>query len=676
MLQPVPDTAGLWRVPDWAPGMPGLYALVIGVSAYPFLGGGTKEVEETYGLEQLVSSAQTAARLFQWLRNSYAHKELPTVWCRLLLSPTEAERKYLKAQDVEHFAEPTDSELRRSIKLWAGSLPSKIPSTTKSRTLFFFSGHGIQSNWHPLLLPSDYLEPTFGSAQLENCISAREMRRWMEENPVAEHLALIDACRNEFSPLASKAAAAHTSFPVNQPGGQPPRTVATLASTSPNAVAFQFPDQPMTLFGQALLEALRGGIMVSKDPKIEFLEVVDYVKPRVNALLKRGKQLPLEQTARPTVIGEHNLVVTELAKMPPDPPFMRPTTVETSGLRARFDASLEVRDPIELGVLRDSFDEAHRRFGHEYVAGLWCHHGLLRSMRDGAPVKGDGAATIISVRRDEASSVVQVDLKLEPDEHGLLLVFGGDLVQRERLALALPTDPMHPLPVRLTLWSSKGSPGEQPVLQKVDTRLGPSEQNEDHQYLWTITQQADYGSLRVAARNADLNRLKRAVECKRISPTAATAGALVLWRGGRLEDVGDWTRNLAHWFGGIPDGFVLWGESLRAAIVRGDEAPYGVSDPLDQLIDALRTMRERGLPFFSDAFELAQSLSRWVLRMDLSQPLRDELDELRRWLDVASEVAMPGSQFLALAGRPRPAALGPSEDALNVEELWSLLRPG
>ncbi|HSV46369.1 MAG TPA: hypothetical protein VLJ58_11320, partial [Ramlibacter sp.] len=70
-LELVGNTVGLWRDPQWAPGMPGVYAVIVGVSAYPHLKGGHKPAPETHGLEQLVSSASTAAALFTWLRTSF-----------------------------------------------------------------------------------------------------------------------------------------------------------------------------------------------------------------------------------------------------------------------------------------------------------------------------------------------------------------------------------------------------------------------------------------------------------------------------------------------------------------------------------------------------------------------------------------------------------------------------
>src|SRR5687768_1898662 len=101
-LTPVRDTPGLWRADDWQKNKPGVYALIVGVSEYPFLGDGKSAVEETFGLEQLISSAGTAARFFDWLRRHFKYGDMQLVWCKLLLSPTASEKATLEADGLTH----------------------------------------------------------------------------------------------------------------------------------------------------------------------------------------------------------------------------------------------------------------------------------------------------------------------------------------------------------------------------------------------------------------------------------------------------------------------------------------------------------------------------------------------------------------------------------------------
>ena len=67
---------------------PGVHALIIGVSQYPFLDGGATPVAEPWGLGQLTSAAASAHAVFEWLKT--AKMSAPLATCRVLLSPSAA----------------------------------------------------------------------------------------------------------------------------------------------------------------------------------------------------------------------------------------------------------------------------------------------------------------------------------------------------------------------------------------------------------------------------------------------------------------------------------------------------------------------------------------------------------------------------------------------------------
>ena len=610
------------------------------------------------------------------------------MWCYLLLSPTPAERTAFDADGLVHYAEPTYLDLQQAIQLWTGNVPRPAAAARASRTLFFFSGHGVQSNWNALLLPSDYLDPELGQPpHYENCISTGELRTWMEENPVGEHLALIDACRNEFSPLASKGATAHSVFPVNPPGGAAPRTAATLAAASPNTIAYQLQDHPLTLFGEAVLEAVEG----AGDPtrsELPFRELVDYVKPRVNVLLKEAARTTLEQTVRPRIDGDDNLIVTDidhgatpslitLRSMAARSPVPRGAGAgaATLAIAERAQATLIVdKDPIPLAALRDPNGEAHRRFGHEYASEIWIRGGVvLHSLVDGARLN-DGA-TVLAVSRDGPSSIVHVDLALEARLGGVLLVFeGADDVQRERLAVALPTDEVERVPVRLTIGIARAEPGGGFKIQSLAARLGPGSSNRHYAYLWELTQQARLSSFIQAAERADPQRLQSAVEAKVEGQAAAVAGMLLLARAGRIGKVEDWPRNLMNWYPAIPDGAVLWAEALRDGRARGAPPPQGVVDPIEEMAAALASLIERGVPFFADSLDLADRLLRYLLRSDLEPGRRRQSEQVAHALGRIFEIAMPAGDFVVLYGLPRPRWLDTDRGAITVREMLRALR--
>ena len=355
MLEPVASVPGLWTSADWQEGQPGVYAVIAGASAYPFMDGGEKRRAETYGLGQLESSARTAGELFDWLRKRYRCEHLPVVWCWLLLSPTPAEREYLQQIGLSHYAEADYESLRKAIQRWSAVAARSATSGADSRTVFVFSGHGVQSNWEPVLLPSDYLDDKDGDPW-QRCVSTAELVRWMGECPVAEHFALIDACRNEFSPLASKAASPFGIFPkISATEGPPPRSVSMLSATSPNAVAYQVPGWTETVFGQAVIEALHGGVPLMA-PSLRFRDLVDYVRPRVRKLLIEAGGVGVTQSVRQRTEGEDELIVTEIdlaprQALPPQAAGSAPAG-DQGRLFSRADEPPEGLDPGTLRAIR------------------------------------------------------------------------------------------------------------------------------------------------------------------------------------------------------------------------------------------------------------------------------------------------------------------------------------
>ena len=305
---------------------------------------------------------------------------------------------------------------------------------------------------------------------------------------------------------------------------------------------------------------------------------------------------------------------------------------------------------------------------------IW-HDGNVRlhSLADGS-VLGN-AAWVRSVARDAASSIVQVILTVGPHPHGVLLVFDGARdVQRTRLAVALPTDPDTPVPIRLTLTIAPAAQGEPPRLQKLQAWLGPDPGNPHYDYLWSLTREAELASLRNAAGRADPERLKDAARDKLRYPAAATAGMLLLARAGTLAQVGDWTRNLMRWFPDLPDAAVLWAESLRIALASNVDKPFGVDAPLQEMATVLTSLLERGLPRFADALELADSQVRFLRRAPLPEALAARVARLGQWIERIFEVTLPGGHFLVVPGLPRPEWLGGGSEALSVEEILALLR--
>jgi len=92
---------------------------------------------------------------------------------------------------------------------------------------------------------------------------------------------------------------------------------------------------------------------------------------------------------------------------------------------------------------------------------------------------------------------------------------------------------------------------------------------------------------------------------KRKQPIAAAVGAYVLLRLGALERLHDWSENLMHWFEWLPDGAAVRGEHLAR------------SGEHKKALRAFCTLRERGLPYFSDG--LSYAVDRLRLYRDIGE---------------------------------------------------------
>src|SRR5258705_3143980 len=139
-----PTTRGLWVNQDWQPGTPGAFAVIIGISGYDHLAGGTgPPASDTYGLGQLGVSALTAYDFFCWLRDAFRCGGITLAKCWLLLSPNPAEFNF-KPELGAHQLPPTMQNCEDAINAWYATMKQLDEgSATKSRSFFFLSGHGL-----------------------------------------------------------------------------------------------------------------------------------------------------------------------------------------------------------------------------------------------------------------------------------------------------------------------------------------------------------------------------------------------------------------------------------------------------------------------------------------------------------------------------------------------------
>ena len=231
---------------------PGVHALIIGVSEYPFLGGGQQPVADPWQMGQLTSTASTAHKVFQWLQT--ARLPLPLATCRVLVSASPAEAALAgltnHATFDNVFAEAHDWRTD------ANSNPANI-------TFFYFAGHGVQrSKEDAVLCLRDFREPPAGAPALRRAIDVATLRGGMAPSPTQANIArtqfyFVDACRVQPGQLSKFTAPQTGALWDLETEGQDDRCSPVFYASVSNHVAGAIPGV-QTLFSKALIACLEG----------------------------------------------------------------------------------------------------------------------------------------------------------------------------------------------------------------------------------------------------------------------------------------------------------------------------------------------------------------------------------------------------------------------------------
>jgi WD40 repeat protein len=266
-LKPNPKVPGLWTDVAAKPGDPGTYGVIIGVSRYDHLadGKGPLARQKFPGLGQLNVSALTAYQFFDWLRGKYRYRNSPLTRCWLLLAPSDGEKALIDKDVVAHAIVPDFASCSRALNDWFTAmkdLSDEHPDAAKaSRSVFFFSGHGVEFHIKKqCLLPSDFPIPHDQPAPLERIdkvVGTGNLVDAMNGVRVPHHFFFLDACRNDLDGLKGEMPIeGHPILPIPSVRGSYANSIFRFHATTTGTRAFQGEPPELTLFGQALMEAL------------------------------------------------------------------------------------------------------------------------------------------------------------------------------------------------------------------------------------------------------------------------------------------------------------------------------------------------------------------------------------------------------------------------------------
>ena len=668
-----PDSHGLWVNEEYREGDPGTFAVIIGISRYPYLAGGQSAVKQTYGLGQLAVSALTGFEVFRWLRSRYRLHEAPLAKCWLLLSPTEDEIKFEPRLTPGQTDASFNNCYEAIVSWWASMRDLSAKSASKSRAIFFFSGHGIEMHQEQqILLPSDYLRPPAGNVNA--AISTQNLKSGLASLNVPCQLFFLDACRNGDPELRKNLL---TGTPILNEGESsqvnPDLIAPLLYAAASGQQAFQQPEPSagLSLFGRALIDGLGG------KPDIDLLKAGDeyavnlyslqgFLKQRVIELLEEEKEtvrqsvklsgsvdnIPITFLHEKTVRAVRSVVegFGRRTVIPPSPKGYPPMQVDAEliGRGERLATELDSRyrisrdlDDKTRDLIKENSYEAHDAVGSERVTWLLSSESLRAFALGSKRWIPYEAVLLKSIERDDGSRSYRFELEItESDEVGYWLQV-GDTEQRS-FACVLPNLEENPLYL-LELDFNNLAHGRE--LARFEAFL--STQNEwllgSAAELWRRYSVSDVEEASHALTGSPLEHLEELLKSKLSSPLAATTAALIMLRVNRFDLLHDWLKNLTDWFPGLPDGPVLWAEQLRR-----QAKPCGTIDASGAGFVAM--ISERGLPFTSEGFGYAANLLETCVRTKPLQELNPLLEELQSKIYKAMVYFRPGGLFSSFVG--------------------------
>lgn len=237
---------------------PGTHVLIVGISDYPHLIGGTEPRPDiAEGMGQLDAPAISAHALAAWFLDEFNNPDRPLASLALLLSElSPVTFAHAKSQRATSLPRGTADDFCDAIDRWV----LRASSERENQVIFFFSGHGVSSGESILLLRDFGNRRTNrfdGSLNLNDFVSA------MQTMVPEYQLFLIDACRVPTSLASLAMGQVHLGRPCLTPnelderGGKPAKQSVHHASSSLSPAYGRV--RGASLYTEALLKALGGG---------------------------------------------------------------------------------------------------------------------------------------------------------------------------------------------------------------------------------------------------------------------------------------------------------------------------------------------------------------------------------------------------------------------------------
>lgn len=250
---------------DKLKGEPGMHALIVGISEYPYL---TQTGVPIFNIYSNTSGAITGYRIYQWLIEHQNQLARPLATCRLLVAPSAEEIKV--EPELQKLAVPCNVDnFLRSTNEWRNDAQGSRDNVT----FFYFVGNGFElSKSNPILMLQDFgngIGPALRGSVTANNLFYGMGPTSRQTNIARTQLYFIDTDRvkppRDFQAFEElNTTAVFDAVPL----GIDDRDAVIFYSTSSGSPAYAY-TADVTLFSIALLRCLGGKAAVPGEPDDE-----------------------------------------------------------------------------------------------------------------------------------------------------------------------------------------------------------------------------------------------------------------------------------------------------------------------------------------------------------------------------------------------------------------------
>lgn len=292
------DAAGTLALKDPSVRGPALHALIIGVSHYRHLKGGSAPNKRgrKWGMKQLTAAASSAASVADWLLNKYNDNSVQFGSLRMLLSPQP--RENLGAPLVGKKKGALDRATRANVENAVRAFQKACELDRDNVAFVYMAGHGIQLSTEEAVLLLEDVGDDNHANDLTGAVDAVKCHRaFNHAGGPARQFWFVDACRQEHE-IAKRFVFMTGALELSKPPGSADSSPLFLAAASREAAFARVGKK--TLFSEALIAALEGDAAVGPDKPgeewyVSTLSLNERLTTSVKALAKAvGKSQTVE----------------------------------------------------------------------------------------------------------------------------------------------------------------------------------------------------------------------------------------------------------------------------------------------------------------------------------------------------------------------------------------------